>query len=61
MPGSFELPVVAQSMAKSGQYGAVVAIGVIVSHSCLPLVHAQCPCMPQQLQSKQTVSKTLHR
>ncbi len=31
VPGSFELPVVAKAMAKSNQYGAVVAIGVIVS------------------------------
>jgi 6,7-dimethyl-8-ribityllumazine synthase len=30
VPGSFELPVVAKSMAKSGAYDAVVAIGVVV-------------------------------
>ncbi len=31
MPGSFELPVVAKQMAKSGEYAAVVCIGAIVS------------------------------
>ena len=30
VPGSFELPVVAKTMAKSGAYDAVVAIGVVV-------------------------------
>lgn len=30
VPGSFELPVVAQSMGKSGRYDAVVCIGVVV-------------------------------
>ena len=30
MPGSFELPVVAKAMAKSGKFDAVVAIGVVV-------------------------------
>ncbi len=33
VPGSFELPVVAKCMAKSGQFDAVVAIGAVVS-SC---------------------------
>ncbi len=31
VPGSFELPVVAKAMAKSGEYDAVVCIGVVVS------------------------------
>ncbi len=31
VPGSFELPVVAQSMAASGQYSAIVCIGAVVS------------------------------
>ncbi|KAL4451167.1 hypothetical protein ABPG77_009239 [Micractinium sp. CCAP 211/92] len=30
VPGSFELPVVAKAMAKSGKYDAVVCIGVVV-------------------------------
>ena len=30
MPGSFELPLVAQSMAASGAYAAVVPIGAVV-------------------------------
>ncbi|KAI7837438.1 hypothetical protein COHA_008696 [Chlorella ohadii] len=30
VPGSFELPVVAKAMAKSGEYDAVVCIGVVV-------------------------------
>ena len=30
MPGSFELPVAAKAMAKSGKFDAVVAIGVVV-------------------------------
>lgn len=30
VPGSFELPVVAKSMAKTGKYGAVVCIGAII-------------------------------
>jgi len=30
VPGSFELPLVAQSMAASGAYAAVVAIGAVV-------------------------------
>lgn len=33
MPGAFELPVVAKSMAKSGQYDAVVCIGTVVRGS----------------------------
>jgi 6,7-dimethyl-8-ribityllumazine synthase len=33
VPGSFELPVVAKAMAKSGKYDAVVTIGVVVSNS----------------------------
>lgn len=31
VPGSFELPLVAKSMAKSGKYDAVVCIGAVVS------------------------------
>ena len=31
VPGSFELPVVASSMARSGKYDAIVCIGTIVS------------------------------
>lgn len=31
VPGSFELPVVAKSMARSGKYDAIVAIGTVVS------------------------------
>jgi hypothetical protein len=31
VPGAFELPVVAKSMAKSGKYDAVVCIGTVVS------------------------------
>jgi 6,7-dimethyl-8-ribityllumazine synthase len=34
VPGSFELPVVAKAMAKSGKYDAVVCIGVVVSSPC---------------------------
>ena len=35
VPGSFELPVVAKCMAKSGRFDAVVAIGAVVSaRSC---------------------------
>lgn len=30
VPGSFELPVVAKSMAQSGKYSAVVCIGAVV-------------------------------
>ena len=32
VPGSFELPVVAKGMAKSGKYDAVVCIGAVVRH-----------------------------
>lgn len=32
VPGSFELPVVAQAMAKSGKFDGVVCIGVVVRH-----------------------------
>jgi hypothetical protein len=35
VPGSFELPVVAKAMAKSGKFDAVVCIGVVVSNTCL--------------------------
>ena len=31
VPGSFELPVVAKGMAKSGKYNAIVCLGAIVS------------------------------
>ena len=30
VPGSFELPMVAKAMAKSGKFDAVVAIGAVV-------------------------------
>lgn len=30
VPGSFELPVVAKAMAKSGKFDAVICIGVVV-------------------------------
>lgn len=33
MPGSFELPVVAKAMAKSGNFDAVVCIGVVVRNA----------------------------
>lgn len=36
VPGSFELPVVAKAMAKSGKFDAVVAIGAVVSTLLLP-------------------------
>ena len=52
VPGSFELPVVAKAMAKSGKYGAVVAIGVIVSFLLLSdALHDQtyCHCLLHQL------------
>ena len=50
VPGSFELPVVAKAMAKSQKYGAVVAIGVIVSHhsscaSCSEIAGDICSCI----------------
>ena len=56
MPGSFELPVVAKSMAKSGKYDGVVCIGVVVSPAAaggspswhLPLCP---PCDPCSLPS----------
>jgi len=32
VPGSFELPVVAKGLAKSGKYDAVVCIGAVVSN-----------------------------
>jgi 6,7-dimethyl-8-ribityllumazine synthase len=38
VPGSFELPVVAKAMAKSGKFDAVVCIGVVVSYTGLGLV-----------------------
>jgi len=31
VPGSFELPIMAKAMAKSGKYDGVVAIGTVVS------------------------------
>eukprot|EP00884_Botryococcus_braunii_P008557 jgi/Botrbrau1/17702/Bobra.0166s0126.1 len=33
VPGSFELPVVAKSLAKSGKFDAVIAVGTVVSFS----------------------------
>lgn len=30
VPGSFELPVVAKAMARSGKYDAIIAIGAVV-------------------------------
>ena len=32
VPGSFELPVVAQKLAKSGRFDAVVCLGCVVRH-----------------------------
>jgi 6,7-dimethyl-8-ribityllumazine synthase len=34
VPGAFELPVVAKSLAASGKYSAVVCIGAVVSARC---------------------------
>jgi 6,7-dimethyl-8-ribityllumazine synthase len=31
VPGSFELPLVAKTLAKSGKYDAVIAVGTVVS------------------------------
>ena len=36
MPGSFELAVVAKSMAKSGRYDAVVTVGAVVRPRASP-------------------------
>ena len=30
MPGSFEIPLVAQRMARSGRYDAIIALGVVI-------------------------------
>ena len=30
VPGAFEIPLVAQEMAKSGQYGAVICLGAVI-------------------------------
>lgn len=35
VPGSFEIPVVAKAMAKSGKFDAVIGIGVVVSHGSI--------------------------
>ena len=35
MPGSFEIPLLAKSMAKSGKYDAVLTIGTVVCLSYL--------------------------
>jgi hypothetical protein len=43
VPGSFELPVVAKAMAKSGKFDAVVAIGVVVSPRCVGCVRPRAP------------------
>ncbi len=50
VPGSFELPVVAKCMAKSGQFDAVVAIGAVVSsRACMAtlmlIVHDAAICI----------------
>ena len=44
MPGSFELPVLAAAMAKSGKYDAVITVGAVVS---VPL-----PCKAVQSQAR---------
>lgn len=31
VPGSFEMPVVAKAMAKSGKFDAVITVGAVVS------------------------------
>lgn len=33
VPGSFEIPLVAQQMAKSGNYDAIIALGVVIQGS----------------------------
>lgn len=44
MPGSFELPVVAKTMALSGKYQAVVCVGAVVRgcYACLILASPVC-------------------
>lgn len=39
VPGSFEIPLVAQQMAKSGKFDAVLCIGVVVSDSSEKPIH----------------------
>ncbi len=48
VPGSFELPLVAKAMAKSGEYDAVITVGavvrfLIVNALCVPC-RAHCSC-----------------
>jgi hypothetical protein len=47
VPGSFELPVVAKSMAETGKFDAIICIGTVVSERCL-------------VQRKQPSTDTLH-
>lgn len=49
VPGSFELPVVAKAMAKSGKFDAVVCIGVVVSASTKHSWPADISCCMLQL------------
>ena len=42
VPGSFELPLVAKSMAKCGNYDAVLTIGAVVSSCTRPQQPAEC-------------------
>ena len=42
VPGSFELPLVAKSMAKSGSYDAVLTIGAVVGFCPRPSQPAKC-------------------
>ena len=37
VPGSFEMPVVAKAMAKSGKFDAVITVGAVVSQLPAPL------------------------
>ena len=50
MPGSFELPLVAKCMAKSGNYDAVLTIGAVVSFC--PALCSLRNARLQQLQAK---------
>ena len=55
VPGSFELPVVAKGMAKSGKYASVVCIGAVVS-----VPHCRHACMATCMQRASAVFSILH-
>ncbi len=56
VPGSYELPVVASAMARSGQFDAVVCIGTVVCTRVPFVFCSDCPWLNQRRSAVAAIS-----